>query len=81
MSGIQRGFYTHGRAFHGVVNHSSYAETLRRLPNATFENATDVVGHARYVKSARTDRLSAARRGDRRGRNRKDDRVGAARYG
>src|SRR5690349_5180807 len=31
VSGIRRGFYTHGRAFHGVVNHSSYAEVLRRL--------------------------------------------------
>jgi len=52
VSGLRRGFYTHGRAFHGVVNHSSYAEVLRRLPNARFENATAVVGHARYVKSA-----------------------------
>ncbi|MEA2658331.1 MAG: Xaa-Pro dipeptidase [Candidatus Binatota bacterium] len=61
VSGIQRGFYTHGRAFHGVVNHSSYAETLRRLPNATFENATDVVGHARYVKSQ--EQIACLRRG------------------
>ena len=51
VSGIRRGFYTHGRAFHGVVNHSSYAEVLERLPNATFENATDIIGYARYVKS------------------------------
>jgi Xaa-Pro dipeptidase len=61
VSGIQRGFYTHGRAFHGVVNHSSYAETLRRLPNATFENATDVVGHARYIKSP--EQIACLRRG------------------
>ena len=61
VSGIQRGFYTHGRAFHGVVNHSSYAETLRRLPHATFENATDVVGHARYVKSQ--EQIACLRRG------------------
>jgi len=52
VSGIRRGFYTHGRAFHGVVNHSSYADVLRCLPDARFENATEVVGHARYVKSA-----------------------------
>jgi hypothetical protein len=51
VSGIRRGFYTHGRAFHGVVNHSSYVEVLRRLPNATFENATEIIGYARYVKS------------------------------
>jgi Xaa-Pro aminopeptidase len=51
VSGTRRGFYTHGRAFHGVVNHSSYVEVLRRLPNARFENATEVIGYARYVKS------------------------------
>jgi len=31
VSGIRRGFYTHGRAFHGVVNHSSYVEVLRKV--------------------------------------------------
>jgi Xaa-Pro aminopeptidase len=61
VSGIRRGFYTHGRAFHGVVNHSSYAEVLARLPNARFENATEVVGHARYVKSA--EQIACLRRG------------------
>lgn len=61
VSGIRRGFYTHGRAFHGVVNYGSYAETLRRLPNAAFENATDVVGYARYVKSE--EQITCLRRG------------------
>jgi len=61
VSGIRRGFYTHGRAFHGVVNHSSYAEVLQRLPNATFENATDIVGYARYVKSE--EQIACLRRG------------------
>jgi Xaa-Pro dipeptidase len=61
VSGIRRGFYTHGRAFHGVVNHSSYVEVLRRLPNARFENATEVVGHARYVKSR--EQIACLRRG------------------
>ncbi len=61
VSGIRRGFYTHGRAFHGVVNHSSYAEVLRRLPNANFENATEVIGHARYIKSA--EQIACLRRG------------------
>src|ERR1044072_6247722 len=61
VSGLRRGFYTHGRAFHGVINHSSYAETQRRLPNARFENATEVVGHARYVKSA--EQIACLRRG------------------
>jgi Xaa-Pro aminopeptidase len=61
VSGIRRGFYTHGRAFHGVVNHSSYAEVLERLPNATFENATDIIGYARYVKSE--EQIACLRRG------------------
>src|ERR1051325_5808994 len=61
VSGIRRGFFTHGRAFHGVVNHSSYAEVLRRLPNATFENATEIVGYARYVKSE--EQIACLRRG------------------
>jgi Xaa-Pro aminopeptidase len=61
VSGIQRGFYTHGRAFHGVVNHSSYTEVLRRLPHAIFENATEVIGYARYVKSA--EQIECLRRG------------------
>jgi len=51
VSGLVRGKVTHSRANDGVVNHSSYAEVMRRLPNATFEDATDVIGFARYVKS------------------------------
>jgi Xaa-Pro dipeptidase len=61
VSGIRRGFYTHGRAYHGVINHSSYAEVLRLLPNATFENATEAVGHTRYVKSE--EQIACLRRG------------------
>src|SRR5713226_762929 len=61
VSGIRRGFYTHGRAYHGVVNHNSYVDASRRLPNATFENATDVVGYARYVKSE--EQIACLRRG------------------
>jgi Xaa-Pro dipeptidase len=51
VSGLRRGRFTHGRAIAGVVNHSSYAEVLRRLPNASFEDGTDILGQARYVKS------------------------------
>ena len=51
VSGLRRGTFTHGRAIAGVINHSSYAEVLRRLPNAKFEDATNVLGCARYVKS------------------------------
>jgi Xaa-Pro aminopeptidase len=61
VSGLGRGLYTHGRAFHGVLNHSSYAEVLRLLPNATFQDATDVIGYARYVKSE--EQIACLRRG------------------
>ncbi|MBV9119869.1 MAG: M24 family metallopeptidase, partial [Chloroflexi bacterium] len=52
VSGLARGKVTHGRAIAGVVNHSAFTETRRSLPDATFVDATDVVGFARYVKSA-----------------------------
>jgi Xaa-Pro aminopeptidase len=61
VSGLGRGLYTHGRAFHGVLNHSSYVEMLRLLPNATFQDATDVIGYARYVKSE--EQIACLRRG------------------
>jgi Xaa-Pro aminopeptidase len=61
VSGIGRGLYTHGRAFHGVVNHSSYVEVVRRLPHASFDDATDAIGHARYVKSE--EQIACLRRG------------------
>jgi Xaa-Pro dipeptidase len=52
VSGLKGGKVTHGRALDGVVNHTSYAEVKRRLPNASFKDATDVVGFARYQKGA-----------------------------
>ncbi|MGH2397531.1 MAG: M24 family metallopeptidase, partial [bacterium] len=61
VPGLARGKVTHGRAIAGVVNHSSYAEVMSRLPNATFEDATDVVGYARYVKSE--EQITCLRRG------------------
>lgn len=51
VAGLGVGRVTHARAPDGVVNHVAYAEVLKRLPNATFVDATDVVGFARYVKS------------------------------
>jgi Xaa-Pro aminopeptidase len=59
--GLGRGKVTHGRAVSGVVNHSAYAGVQRRLPDATFEDGTDVVGFARYVKS--DEEIAALRRG------------------
>jgi len=49
--GLRGGKVTHVRAFGGVVIHGAFQEVLDRLPNATFEDATDIVGFVRYVKS------------------------------
>lgn len=51
VAGLGVGTYTHVRAADGVLNHGAYMEVLRRLPNASFEDATDLVGLVRYVKS------------------------------
>ncbi len=59
--GLRRGKVTHGRAHQGVVNYSSYVAVQERLPRATFVDATDVVGYARYVKGA--EEIEALRRG------------------
>jgi Xaa-Pro dipeptidase len=61
VAGLRGGQVSHVRAVDGVVNHTSYAEVRRRLPNATFEDATDVVGFVRYVKSA--EEIECLRRG------------------
>src|SRR5713226_4041598 len=61
VPGLGRGKVTHGRASAGVINHSSYDEVIRQLPNATFEDATDVVGYARYGKS--DEQIACLRRG------------------
>ena len=42
VPGLTRGTYTHARANDGVINYSAYVEVTRRLPNATFENATEI---------------------------------------
>lgn len=60
VSGLRDGKVSHVRAYDGVVNYSAYAEVLRQLPNATFVEATDVVGFARYVKSE--EEIECARR-------------------
>lgn len=61
VTGLRRGKVSHGRAHAGVVNHTSYAEVLRRLPDAKFEDGNDVVGFARYSKSA--EEIDCLRRG------------------
>jgi Xaa-Pro aminopeptidase len=52
VAGLRGGRLAHVRAPEGVVNHSPYAEVVRQLPSAIFEDATDVVGSVRHVKSA-----------------------------
>src|SRR5438552_2827141 len=50
--GLKGGTVTHVRAPGGVVVHTPYAQDVKgALPNATFEDATDIVGFVRYVKS------------------------------
>ena len=51
VAGLKGGLVTHVRALDGVVVHSAFEHVKSRLPNATFEDATDVVGMVRYVKS------------------------------
>jgi len=61
VAGLIGGKVSHVRSPEGVVDHSAYAEVLRRLPNATFEDATDIVGMARYVKG--DEEIDCLRRG------------------
>jgi Xaa-Pro aminopeptidase len=49
--GLKGGSVTHCSSLDGVVNHAALAHVMSRLPDATFEDATDVVGFVRYVKS------------------------------
>jgi Xaa-Pro aminopeptidase len=49
--GLKGGWVTHCSSIDGVVNHTALAQVISELPNATFDNATDVVGLVRYVKS------------------------------
>jgi Xaa-Pro aminopeptidase len=50
--GLERGGVTHVSSIDGVVNHTAFSEVLKKLPNAKFEDATDLVGFVRFVKSA-----------------------------
>ncbi|MEA2640903.1 MAG: hypothetical protein QOF51_2297, partial [Chloroflexota bacterium] len=50
--GLLGGKLSHVRLPDGTVNHTAFSQVQEALPNATFEDATDVVGMVRYVKSA-----------------------------
>ena len=49
--GLKGGSVTHCSSIDGVVNHMALAQVMSKLPNATFDDATDIVGLVRYVKS------------------------------
>jgi Xaa-Pro aminopeptidase len=48
--GLGRGKLAHVSAVDGVTTHTAYAGAIAQLSHANFENATDIVGTARYVK-------------------------------
>ena len=50
--GLQGGMVTHCSSIDGVANHTALERAKGKLPNARFEDATDIVGLVRYVKSA-----------------------------
>ena len=52
VAGLKGGRMTHCDAIDGVVNHSALETAMSKVPNARFEDATDVIGLVRYVKSA-----------------------------
>src|SRR5439155_17628799 len=49
--GLKGGSVTHCDSIDGVVNYTALAHVMSKLPNAIFNDATDVVGLVRYVKS------------------------------
>jgi len=49
--GLKRGSVTHCSSIDGVVNHTAFDYVTSKLPNAKFDDATDIVGFVRYVKS------------------------------
>lgn len=51
VAGLKGGAVTHCASIDGVVNHTALEHVKIKVPNATFDDATDVVGFARYVKS------------------------------
>jgi Xaa-Pro aminopeptidase len=49
--GLKGGSVTHCGSIDGVVNYTALEYVMSKLPNATFDDATDIVGFVRYVKS------------------------------
>jgi Xaa-Pro aminopeptidase len=51
VAGLNGGALTHCRSIDGVVNHAALVQVMAKVPNASFDDATDVIGLARFVKS------------------------------
>jgi Xaa-Pro aminopeptidase len=51
VAGLKGGVMTHCESIDGVVNHTALEHVIGKLPNARLEDATDVIGKVRYVKS------------------------------
>lgn len=52
VAGLKGGTVTHCSSIDGVVNHTALSHVMSKLPDAIFTDATDVIGAARFVKSA-----------------------------
>ena len=52
VAGLKGGKVSHVASIDGVINHGAFDAVMRRLPNARFEDATDILGFVRYIKSA-----------------------------
>jgi len=50
--GLKGGSVSHCNSIDGVVNHTAFEYVKSKLSDARFDDATDVVGFVRYVKSA-----------------------------
>ena len=50
--GLKGGALTHCGSIDGVVNHTALEYAMGKVPDATFADATDIVGRARFMKSA-----------------------------
>jgi Xaa-Pro aminopeptidase len=51
VAGLKGGSVTHCNSIDGVANHTALAHVMSKLPGASFDDATDIIGFVRYVKS------------------------------
>ncbi|MDH3443613.1 MAG: hypothetical protein OEN50_06805 [Deltaproteobacteria bacterium] len=51
VAGLRGGSVTHCTSIDGVANHTALEHVMNKVSDARFEDATDIVGFVRYVKS------------------------------